>query len=101
MINALAAGERAATSIDQYLKGEASFNPRTRLSEIVQSMHLVDECEVQHEVTKKRFVIKEEAPNVRNKNYAPVDFTMKETEAQLEAKRCMRCYRVVSVITKA
>lgn len=92
----------AARSIDQYLSSEAKpFNSRWRLSEWIARTNLLDENNTPpHKVRKERVTLKELEPEDRRKNFEEVEQTMSREEAWKEASRCMRCYRVLSLLTE-
>ncbi|MBQ7457311.1 MAG: FAD-dependent oxidoreductase [Desulfovibrio sp.] len=91
----------AARSIDRYLShGEVSFDSRWRMSELIKDAHLMDEDEcVSQKVPTKRVDVHELAPAERAQSFDEVEQTMTQEEAWKEASRCMRCYRIYSVVT--
>ena len=48
-----------------------------------------------------RVELRELNPAEREHNFREVEQTMTQEEAWAEASRCMRCYRVLSVLTEA
>ena len=90
-IEAIAAGRRAARSIDQYLRGdevkaaEKLFNSSEgELDEIPES----DFADVQHEPKIKMPMIE---PDVRRRNFEEIELGYSEEEAIKEAERCLQC----------
>lgn len=92
----------AARSIDQYLSSEATpFNSRWRLSEWIAKGKLLDEdFDSPSKIRTARVGLKELDPKARKTNFEEVEQTMSREEAWKEASRCMRCYRVMSLVTE-
>ncbi len=92
----------AARSIDQFLsEGRSPFDSRWRLSEWIQGAKLMDDGKPAPSKPKQeRVKVHEREPMERNCNFEEVEQTMSREEAWEEAKRCMRCYRVFSVVTR-
>ncbi len=102
LIEAMAQGHRAADSIDDYLThGRAKFPPKTRMSQLLSSIRKMDYQDLKVPVRNEyRVKIKELDPEVRKRLFEEVEKSISVDEAYREAKRCMRCYRVYSVITE-
>lgn len=101
LIGGLSQGEKAATSIDEYLsRGSVGFTPRARMGEIIRDCKLLEDVEP---VTPVRTAERQKAPHIsvesREKNFCEVDQTFTVEQARAEAARCMRCYRIYSVVT--
>lgn len=92
----------AARAIDQYLsRGETPFNSRWRLSEWISDANLLGEnSRPQSKIPTPRVTTHELEPEDRRKNFEEVEQTMTREEAWKEASRCMRCYRVLSLVTE-
>ena len=92
----------AARSIVQFLsEGRSPFDSRWRLSEWIQGAKLMDDGKPAPSKPKQeRVKVHEREPMERNCNFEEVEQTMSREEAWEEAKRCMRCYRVFSVVTR-
>ncbi len=92
----------AARSIDQYLSTDlVPFDSRWRLSEWIAKAKLLKGKSRPHPKPKqKRVPVRELPPDTRKHNFAEVEQTMTREEAWREASRCMRCYRVLSVLTR-
>ena len=91
----------AARSIERYLtKGEVSFDSRWRMTELIANAHLMksDEC-TPTKLPEDRVPVHELDPKSRSQNFDEVEQTMTKEEAWKEAARCMRCYRIYSVVT--
>ena len=103
MIMGLGQAYFAARSIDRYLKGSAtaSFDARWRLSEMLKSGKLLNvKKEPQPlKLAASRAKVQELEPQVRKSNFEEVELTMTQDEAWQEANRCLRCYRIYSVLT--
>ncbi|MBQ7607541.1 MAG: FAD-dependent oxidoreductase [Desulfovibrionaceae bacterium] len=91
----------AARSIDRYLsKGNVSFDSRWRMSELIRSAHLMKADErVDPKLPKPRVALRELAADSRSSSFDEVEQTMTQEEAWVEASRCLRCYRIYSVVT--
>lgn len=91
----------AAHAMDQYLsQGQAPFDSRWRLSEWIAANKLLDEEAVPPLKPRvDRAPVSELAANARSRNFEEVEQTMSREEAWREASRCMRCYRVFSLVT--
>lgn len=102
LIEAMAQGERAARSIDDYLTyGRVRFNPRDRMSQLLASIRDMDKQGLQVPVRNQyRVTVKELDPEVRKRLFEEVEKPISVEEAYREANRCMRCYRIYSVITE-
>ncbi|MCD8338697.1 MAG: FAD-dependent oxidoreductase, partial [Burkholderiales bacterium] len=102
-IEAMAQGELAAESIERYIQdGQAPFNKRRQMSKIIAKSGLFKNGEGDHcrpQVKRERVPLPELAPEKR-KNFDEVELGFTREEADEEAQRCMRCYRVVSVSTQ-
>lgn len=92
----------AARSIDQFLStDQVPFDSRWRLSEWIAGSRLLDDAApVPAKPRQERVGVREIAPESRAGNFDEVEQTMTREEAWAEASRCMRCYRVLSVITR-
>jgi len=101
LIEAMAQGERAARSIDDYLTyGRVRFNPRDRMSQLLASIREMDKQGLHVPVRSQyRVKVKELDPEVRKRMFEEVERPISVEEAYKEANRCMRCYRVYSVVT--
>ena len=102
LVQAMAQGEKVARSIDDYLTlGRVRFQPRERMSQLVANVQPMIatgiNIPVKHEY---RVKIKELDPMIRKKIFEEVEKPISVEEAYAEAQRCMRCYRVYSVITE-
>jgi formate dehydrogenase beta subunit len=101
LIHAMAAGLKAARAIDDWVRlGEVRFFPRSRMRQILRENKLlasdVTEIPVKSEY---RVHHPELDPNIRKQMFEEVERPISTEEAYREAKRCLRCYRVYSVIT--
>lgn len=92
----------AARAIDQYLsEGKSPFDSRWRLSEWIAANKLLNEDEqIPLKPKKERVRVRELEPYSRSKSFDEVEQTMTREEAWEEANRCMRCYRVFSLVTE-
>lgn len=93
----------AARSIEHFLNtGQSSFDSRWRMSEWIAAGSLLDDKEVVPlRENMPRVALRELEPAARQSNFEEVEQTMSQEEAWAEASRCMRCYRVLSVVTEA
>ncbi|MBA3009066.1 MAG: oxidoreductase [Desulfobacula sp.] len=102
LVQAMAQGEKAARSIDDYLTlGRIRFQPKERMSQLVADLQPMIakgiNIPVKHEY---RVKIKELDPLIRKKIFEEVEKPISVDQAYTEAQRCMRCYRVYSAITE-
>lgn len=102
LIQAMAQGMRAARSIDDYLtRGRVRFSPEDRMSRLVADLQPMIRkgvsIPVKHEY---RVKVRELDPEVRKGLFEEVEKPISVEEAYREAQRCMRCYRVYSVVTE-
>ncbi|MEW5981305.1 MAG: NADH-ubiquinone oxidoreductase-F iron-sulfur binding region domain-containing protein [Acidobacteriota bacterium] len=88
VVEAIAAGKRAAVSIDRYLRGEDLKRPATpRLPHVY-----VEPPEVAvGAAARARAVPPTLPPEVRRRSFAEVELSLSAEEATSEARRCMRC----------
>ncbi len=102
LVQAMAQGEKAARAMDDYLTcGRVRFFPADRMSELVASVQPMIASGVRIPVRHEyRVKIPELNPEVRKKIFEEVEKPISVDEAYHEAHRCMRCYRVYSVITE-
>ena len=100
-IQAMAQGEKAARGIDDFLThGRVRFAREDRMSELLASIRKFERkvpIPVKHEY---RIKLRELDPEVRREMFEEVEKPISVEEAYHEANRCMRCYRVYSVITE-
>ena len=91
----------AARSIDRFLSHEeVPFDSRWRMSEWIAQGKLLDDGKPVPLKKRRERVSLHELPAVeRDHNFREVEQTMSMEEAWAEAARCMRCYRVLSVVT--
>ncbi|MBQ9537239.1 MAG: FAD-dependent oxidoreductase [Desulfovibrionaceae bacterium] len=92
----------AARSIERYLRqGEVSFDSRWRMTDLINQGHLMqpDKEPVNLKVKAPRVPVRELPAADRCHSFAEVEQTMTPEEAWSEAARCLRCYRIYSVVT--
>ncbi|MGL1931947.1 MAG: FAD-dependent oxidoreductase [Desulfotalea sp.] len=102
LIQAMEQGAKAAESIDDYLSyGRVKFKPKERMSQLVGSVQsmISDGVDVPIEHL-YRVKVDELDPEKRKKIFEEVEKPISTNQAYREAERCMRCYRVYSVITE-
>ena len=101
LIGGLAQGKLAAESIDEYLsRGSVGFTPRNRMGEIIRKCHLLEDgAPYIPRVKKPRNKLPSIPVAEREGNFREVDITFSKDQAENEADRCMRCYRLFSVVT--
>lgn len=88
VVDAVAAGQRAACSIRQYLDGETIDPILDRTEPERYQVPFASEEEPQE---KARIQVKESEPNLRIKGFEEVLYTYSQEEAREEAGRCLRC----------
>ncbi|MDR3516481.1 MAG: FAD-dependent oxidoreductase [Azospirillaceae bacterium] len=100
LIHAMAGGLRAARAIDDWLQlGEVRFAPRARMRQIVAEHKMLASCVNVPVKRIYRVHHPELDPEVRKSMFEEVEHNITKEEAYHEANRCMRCYRIYSVIT--
>ncbi len=102
LVQAMAQGAEAARCINDYLTcGRVRFNPEARMSRLVDDVQPMIRTGVSIPIKHEyRVKIRELDPDVRKKMFEEVEKPISMEEAYREANRCMRCYRVYSVITE-
>ena len=102
LIHAMAAGLKAARAIDDWVRlGEVRFFPRSRMRQILSKNKLLVSDIVDMPVKSEYRVHHPELdPEIRKQMFEEVEHTISAEEAYKEASRCLRCYRVYSVITE-
>jgi formate dehydrogenase (NADP+) beta subunit len=101
LIHAMANGLKAARAIDDWIRlGEVRFFPRSRMRQILSDNRLlVEDCVEVPVRSEYRVHHPELDPEVRRQMFEEVEQPISAEEAYKEAKRCMRCFRLYSVIT--
>jgi NADH-quinone oxidoreductase subunit F len=91
VIEAIAAGRRAATAIEKYLQGDASRVEMYDLKPRV--IEEVSKREEEEETWEPQF--RPETPHLplpeRKGSFKEIELSFSEEKAKLEAKRCLRC----------
>ena len=101
LIHGMAQGTLGAHAIASYLEeGRQPFLARERISQLIQQASLLGDAPVCGQEKKARVKLNELEPAERAHNFKEVELGMTQEQAWQEAKRCMRCYRILSVITK-
>lgn len=101
LIHAMAAGLKAARSIDDWLRhGHIRFAPRSRMRQLLSRHEMLASDSVEFPVRPQYRVHHPELdPEVRKQMFEEVEQTICAEDAYREARRCLRCYRVYSVVT--
>ena len=102
LIHAMANGLKASRSIDDYLHyGRVRFFPRSRMRQLINGYKILNnewsQTPVEH---KYRVHVRELDPEARKREFEEVEQPISREEAYREAGRCLRCYRIYSVITE-
>jgi formate dehydrogenase (NADP+) beta subunit len=102
LIHAMAAGLKAARSIDDYIQlGHVRFSPRSRMRQILNQYKMLASDNIEYPVRHQYRVHHPElAPEVRKQMFEEVEQTISSDDAYREANRCLRCYRIYSVVTE-
>ena len=102
LIEAMTLGMKAAKSIDDYLThGRVLFDPSDRMSELLKDISANDTDSLSVPVREiGRIVADELDPDVRKQLFEEVEKNITVEQAYEEASRCLRCYRVSTVITE-
>lgn len=101
LVNAMAGGLQAARGIDDWIQlGHVRFSPRSRMREILNEHKMLSSDCIDVPVKMEYRVHHPELdPEVRKHMFEEVEGAISQEEAYREARRCMRCYRIYSVIT--
>ncbi|MDY7041081.1 MAG: FAD-dependent oxidoreductase, partial [Chloroflexota bacterium] len=86
VIEAIAAGRRAAQAIDQYLEGPGLFDRSAELAELADSLDL---GEILDKNTRVAAPLRSASKRVED--FKMVELTLSEEAAIEEARRCLRC----------
>ena len=86
VIEAIAAGRRAAQAIDKYLEGPGLFDGSAELAELADSLDL---GEILDKETRATAPLRPAAERV--KDFTMVELTLSKDAAIEEARRCLRC----------
>lgn len=102
LIQAMAQGATAAHSMIQYLMhGQVTVTPERYMQRLIEANQLASaECQQRPRLKKERFILPEQAVEARVHNFAEVEDVITQAEAYREADRCLRCYRLYSVVTE-
>lgn len=102
LVNALDHGERAAASIRAWLlDGAVRVSPERRMQNfLARNKLLANECLEPPPLKKPPARVPELPPDERIRSFAEVDGTIAKDVAYEEASRCLRCYRLYSVVTE-
>ena len=102
LVNALDHGERAAASITDYLlKGRVRVKaPRLMQNLLARNNLLAGECLHTKPLHKNPAKTPETDAALRIDNFDEVDHVISKEVAYEEASRCLRCYRLYSVVTE-
>ena len=102
LIHAMSAGLKAARAIDDYLQyGHVRFVPRTRMRHILNTHKMLASDSIEYPVRSLHRVHHPElSPEIRKQMFEEVEQTISSDDAYHEASRCLRCYRIYSVITE-
>ena len=102
LIHGMAQGTIGAQAIASYLEYDRPpFLARERISQIIRKAGLFGDDPVCGQEKKPRVRMNELTPAERAHNFREVELGMSQEEAWQEAKRCMRCYRILSVVTRS
>ena len=101
LVNALDHGERAAAAIRDYLlHGEVLIRPERRMQNFLAKNNFFSgECLKTPPLHQDPVALPELDANERIKNFGEVDRVISKEEAYAEASRCLRCYRLYSIVT--
>jgi len=96
LIEAIAAGNRAASNIDQYLKSEKPIKSEADIiADLVHNVNLSGQREKVVVAKMERCSPQQLAVKDRLKDFAEVESVFTDGNAIKEAERCLRCYRVM------
>lgn len=103
LVHAMANGLNGARCIDYFLRyGRVRFSPTGRIQQILKdNKMLAGECMEIPVKSQVRIHHPELDPEVRRQMFGEVEQPITAAQAYSEAERCLRCYRVYSVITES
>lgn len=103
LIQAMANGLKGARSIDDYLRfGRVRFFPRSRMRKIINTFKPLSQQWIDAPVKHLyRIHAQELDPAYRRELFDEVEKPISAEEAYHEAGRCLRCFRVYSVVTES
>ena len=102
LIHGMAQGSIGAQAIASYLEYDRPpFLARERISQLIRQAGLFGDDPVCGQEKKPRVRLNELTPAERDHNFKEAELGMSQEEAWQEAKRCMRCYRILSVVTRS
>ena len=101
LVNALDHGERAAAAIlDYLLHGEVRIRPERRMQNFLAKNKLfAGECLRAPPLHQDPIALPELDASERITHFGEVDRVLSKEEAYAEASRCLRCYRLYSIVT--
>ena len=101
LVNALDHGERAAASIGDYLRhAEVHVPPARRMQNFLAKNKLPGDGKLDIQpIPSERAAQPERDAAERVKDFEEVDLVLSKDAAYHEANRCLRCYRLYSVVT--
>lgn len=102
LIYAMAAGLKAARNINDWIQlGSSRFFKRSRMRQLIKDNGFVADDVVETPVRNMYRVHNPELdPELRKHMFEEVEQTISDRQAYAEAQRCMRCYRIYSVVTE-
>ena len=101
LIIAMATGLKAARTIDDWIQlGTVRFFKRSRMRQLIKDNDFLADDVVGTPV-RNMYRVHNPAldPELRKHMFEEVEQTISDREAYAEAHRCMRCYRIYSVVT--
>jgi formate dehydrogenase (NADP+) beta subunit len=101
LVYAMAAGLKAARNIDDWIQyGSVRFFKRSRMRKLIADNKMMANELVAAPVRNAYRVHNPELdPELRKQMFEEVEHTISARDAYAEAQRCMRCYRIYSVVT--
>ncbi|MCL6432519.1 MAG: FAD-dependent oxidoreductase [Anaerolineae bacterium] len=101
LIEAMAAGLRAANSIDQYIRtGRVTLSEEERLSRVLKSLGAFENDTVDQPGGQPRVDPPARPTGERVDDFEEIEQVISPEEALLEADRCLRCYRIILLATE-
>ncbi len=102
LIYAMAAGLKAARNIEDWVeRGSVRFFKRSRMRRLIADNRFLG-TDVQETPVRNAYRVHnpELDPELRKHMFEEVEQTISDADAYAEAQRCMRCYRIYSVVTQ-
>ena len=101
LIEAMAAGLRASASIDLYLReGQATLSAEEKMWRVAEALLSLEDEDIDQPGGQARAEIPQRPVEERVQDFGEVELCPAPADALYEARRCLRCYRLLLVATE-